>query len=241
MSMNNVVFSENTPQLITPVWNTPAPLIGHKVTSNVHELGSFDDDVFTPEFIFIESFDIHGHAAEDECLEKVLTGKTISQAEREALINTLKDYSKSFAGLTTKVPPPLMLDLALRETEVATEILVRLSTTLCFNEYLRALVSPEKVGIGYFTMIANLYCRVVLPNDYLPAFISGVLDIFESSRENTDFKMNSFMIFLSKFILRQGITLNEQLIKRIKCFCTLHSDLEWSDSVFKGLQYYNKV
>lgn len=243
--MSNV-STEGTPQFVAPAWNTPSPFIRHKLGAGYHDLGGaataiIDGDTFVPEFVFIESFDEQEHIPEGEYLTQILSGKKLSKTERTALICALRKHNKPFLGLSVKVPPSSMLDFSLEDAEVATEVLVRLSTTPCFNRYLMELASPKKIGIGLFTTVANLFCRVELPSDFLPGFVEGVLDVFELGREATDFKMNLFMVFVARFLLRQKVEIGEPLTERIKCFCISHSDLEWSNSVVEILSSHGKI
>lgn len=240
--MSNAI-TESTLQLVTPAWNTPAPITKHGLSESIRDLGydySFEDDCFKPELMFIEPCDIQEDTTEMDCLTNILSGKKVSDSERAALINALKGHVRPFPGLYAKVPPLLIADLALKDNEVATEVLVRLSIAPRFNEYLRALTSPGSVGIGLFTVVASLFCRVSLPGDFMTGFVGGVIDVFESGRENTEFKMNLFLVFVSKFVLGQKIGVSGSLVERLKEFCTSHSDLEYSEFILELIRT-NKI
>lgn len=236
VDMNNAI-TESTLQLVTPAWNTPAPLTKCRLSAAIRGLGyDYEDDEFKPDFVFVEPCDVQEHGGEMDCLINILNGKKVSQPETSALMSALKQYDRPFPNLHENIPPSLIADFATKDSEVATEVLVRLSTAPCFNEYLRALASPDRIGIGLFTVVASLFCRVRLPGDFMEGFISGTLDAFGSGREDTDFKMNSFLIFVSKFVLREKVRLSEGLIERLKEFCASHSDLEYSELTLKVIQ-----
>lgn len=225
-----VTLEEFAPEFVRP----PPPFL--PIGTECHELRWIDPETLH-EVIWDPDMGMKGERGSEirEVIARALKSP-VQEAEQKMVVAGLEKDPKlvHMCGLT----PQKLPDLVQNNSQLATEILLKLVSSNQMPQYLEALVNME-VNMHSMEVVSRLTDSVELPAEVLHTYISHCIRSCENIQDKYDqIRMVRFVCVFLKRIMKSNVIDANELLIEVQAFCMEYSRIREVTDLFRALKLH---